>query len=477
MSKRTIQLIIGLMSVALLGITFIQYGWLKSGIELNTKNFDDKVLFALNRVKNLLEKDAEKSFEAISGIYGSGGLIGNERDRLQDLRLPSLKYGIESLHQWENLDWIVRPEKALESISPVNIDKYLKTELGNQEIGLSYDYGVWSRAQEDFIITNGKYNVIIGNADRSSDSGVNRNLERTTYQVSLFSLDGDEAAGELRIFFPRKTSYLISSILSSLIGSIVFTSLILFCFVYTINIILTQKKISIMKTDFINNMTHEFKTPIATISLASDSIKSPRVLDKPQNVLRYIDIIRQENARMLKQVEKVLQIAQLDKKEFELKIGEVDVNALVRGAVELNQFKIDEQKGKIRLELFEGRTTIIGDEHHISNLINNLLDNATKYSRGAPDILVRTRISRDGLELSVEDKGIGMAKDDLRRIFEKFYRVSTGNLHDVKGFGLGLSYVKAIVDAHKGKIKVESELGKGSTFVLNFPSDFRKLRH
>lgn len=477
MNKRTIQIIIGLMSIALLGIAIIQYGWLKNGVELNAKNFDDKVLFALNRVKLQIEIDAEKNIDALSGIYGSGSILQLDKDVVPELLNPSYKYRLEQLRQqWNNLEWIIRPEKALESISPTNLDRYLKNELANQEIDLHFDYGIWSHDKNDFIITNGKYNVILGQTERSSDSGISRNLERSTYQVSLFKLEDEEAVGALRIFFPQKTSYLISSILSSLIGSIVFTSMILFCFVYTINVILTQKKISLMKTDFINNMTHEFKTPIATISLASDSIKSPKILNKPEFILRYIDIIRQENTRMLDQVEKVLQIAQLDKKEFQLKLSDVDINGLVRNAMELNKLKIEDKGGTISLALESKKDHIIGDEHHISNVLNNLLDNATKYSGEKPIIFLSTKDVKGGVEIAIEDNGIGMSKEDLKRIFEKFYRVSTGNLHDVKGFGLGLSYVKAIVDAHKGKIKVESELGKGTTFVVYFPTNTDRIK-
>jgi len=202
-------------------------------------------------------------------------------------------------------------------------------------------------------------------------------------------------------------------------------------------------------------MTHEFKTPIATISLAADSITNPKVKSSGQMIDRYADIIRQENKRMLSQVEKVLQIARLDKKDFQLKIVQLNINDLVHTAAENSRLRVNNRGGSI--------------EVHISNVLHNLIDNAIKYSGETPHITIETKDVKKGVMVSVKDNGIGISKEDQKRIFEKFYRVSTGNLHDVKGFGLGLSYVKAIVDAHKGDVQVSSELGKGSIFSVSFP--------
>lgn len=224
-----------------------------------------------------------------------------------------------------------------------------------------------------------------------------------------------------------------------------------------------------MKTDFINNMTHEFKTPIATISLAVDSINSPMISGSPDKVRRFAHIIKEENNRMLNQVEKVLQIAKLDKQDFELKITDVNINELANMAVEHAALKVNQRGGTIKATINAKKPFIRGDENHISNVIHNLLDNAEKYSPDPLEISLDTKNVANGVEITVKDKGIGMTKDDVKRIFEKFYRVSTGNIHDVKGFGLGLSYVKAIVDAHQGTITVRSDLGKGSTFTVFFP--------
>ena len=224
-----------------------------------------------------------------------------------------------------------------------------------------------------------------------------------------------------------------------------------------------------MKTDFINNMTHEFKTPIATISLAADSIMSPMVISSKDKITRFSNIIKQENKRMLSQVEKVLQMALIDKKEFTLKVSDVDMHQVIREAIENVNLQVQKRGGQITTDLQAGRPMIQGDATHLSNVIHNLLDNANKYSPEVPEISVHTRNVKGGLEVIVEDKGIGMSKEERKQIFEKFYRVPTGNLHDVKGFGLGLSYVKAITDAHEGKVSVESEPGKGSSFILFLP--------
>jgi len=250
---------------------------------------------------------------------------------------------------------------------------------------------------------------------------------------------------------------------------VLFTGIILFCFAYTINVIFRQKKLSEMKTDFINNMTHEFKTPIATISLAADSMTSPIITGSPEKVQRFANIIKQENVRMNNQVEKVLQMALIDKEDFQLKLTEVNLHDVIQNAIENIGLQVEKKDGRVSAHLESTKPLIQGDQTHISNVINNLLDNANKYSPEKPDISVHTRNVNGGVEIVVKDSGIGMSKEVRKHIFDKFYRVHTGNLHDVKGFGLGLSYVKAIMTAHRGQVDVRSELGKGSSFILHFP--------
>jgi len=467
MGKRTINIIILLMSIALFGISVIQFYWLKKGIDLNARNFNDRVHLALSRVKLQIEDSASNIKNLTEGLsqdkasifkrFEGKDPVINYRDRIRQ-------------EQLESMSWYRKPELALNSIVLADLIRSLRVELQNQDIALNYDYGIFNHKEESFYIMNGSYLVSIGESKEKSEGATVKNLEKNAYEVSLFSIDEKKAAGSLRVFFPKRNSFLIRSILPALLSSVILTGLILFCFVYTINVILTQKKVSQMKTDFINNMTHEFKTPIATISLAADSINNPMVKNKPTMIERYSKIIKEENNRMLDQVEKVLQIARLDKKDIQLKIIPLNINDLVSSAVEMASLKIRDKGGNISKTLNANSPMIQGDENHISNLLHNLLDNANKYSPEAPDISVETRSVDGGVQVLISDKGIGMSKEDMRRIFEKFYRVSTGNLHDVKGFGLGLSYVKAIVDAHRGNVKVTSEINKGSTFTVFLPS-------
>jgi two-component system phosphate regulon sensor histidine kinase PhoR len=254
------------------------------------------------------------------------------------------------------------------------------------------------------------------------------------------------------------------------LGTFLFAALILACFGYTIWVIFDQKRLSEMKTDFINNMTHEFKTPIATISLAADSIMSSRISGDPDKVARFANIIKQENKRMNNQVERVLQMAQIDRRESRLRLTRVDLHEVIHRAVENISLQVEPRGGTAKAVLEAVNPVIEGDLTHVSNMINNLLDNANKYSPQAPQITVRTRDVAEGVEVVISDQGLGLSKEARKRIFDKFYRVHTGDLHDVKGFGLGLSYVRAMIEKHHGHIDVQSELGKGSDFILFFPS-------
>ena len=247
------------------------------------------------------------------------------------------------------------------------------------------------------------------------------------------------------------------------------------CFAYTIYVIFRQKQISVIKNDFINNMTHEFKTPIATISLATDSIGSPKVINEESKIRRFLNIIKQENKRMLSQVEKVLQMAQIDRKELNLKKVSIDLHEVIEKVVGNASLKVESREGQIMTDLQAENHLIEGDATHITNVVANLIDNAEKYSEEKPVIKVSSRDKKGGVVFTVEDNGIGMSKDSVKHIFEKFYRIPTGNVHNVKGFGLGLSYVKAIIEAHQGNISVKSELGKGSRFSVFLPLKKKKV--
>lgn len=245
--------------------------------------------------------------------------------------------------------------------------------------------------------------------------------------------------------------------------------ILIFAFYYTIATISRQKKLSVIKNDFISNMTHEFKTPISTISLAAEMLNDDTVIKTPEKQQRFVKMIRDENKRLSILVESILQTSILDKGEFKLKRSDIDVHEIINQAIQNTQLLIDQRQGTITKQLDAFKCLINADKVHLTNIIFNLIDNAIKYTKDSPNILITTKDTLEGIEISVKDNGIGISKENQRKIFDKFYRVPTGNVHNVKGFGLGLSYVLAVVEKHNGTINVVSELGKGSTFKIVMP--------
>jgi two-component system phosphate regulon sensor histidine kinase PhoR len=471
MDKKKIWVIILLMSISVIGLAIIQFYRIKLSVDLDKQNFEDQVVMALNGVQQRLHEMAQTPDETLKYFNrqneGSSGLINKDINSIIS-RYPDnwfqqrLKYEINS-----NLA-LLNPSRVLEDLNPQTLSTIIEEELSDQNIDLDYDFGVYSTDQKSFIIINNNYVAGFDENPIVSEVVINHSLHNSAYKINLFNTEL-EKPGYLSIFFPNETKWLWSSVWPSLLSTILFMGLILFCFAYTVHVIFKQKKVSEMKTDFINNMTHEFKTPIATISLAADSIVSPMISSNVSKVNRFASIIKQENKRMLNQVEKVLQMALLDKKDFELNLQPVDIHETIKMAIEHNNLKIQQKDGIIRSSLLAENPVFEADQTHISNVINNLLDNANKYSPEKPDIIVSTKSAGNGIELTITDKGIGMTKEAKKHIFDRFYRVHTGNRHDVKGFGLGLSYVKAIVTAHHGDIAVKSEIDAGSSFILYFP--------
>lgn len=288
-------------------------------------------------------------------------------------------------------------------------------------------------------------------------------------QAKLFPNDIFGKDNFLFIFFPEKNTHVIRQVWLPIFSSIVFILVIIFCFIYAIKVIIRQKALSKTKNDFINNMTHEFKTPLATVSLAVEALQDPELSTQDKFRTRYLGIIKDENKRLVAQVEKVLQAAALDKKDFQLKIEPINLSELLESNVDHISLQVENRGGKISFVNKLRKGEIDGDAFHLTHIFNNLLDNANKYSKDNPSIRVEAWEQGDQVLVCIQDQGIGMNKDALKKIFDKFYRVPTGNVHDVKGFGLGLSYVKTMVEAHKGEIHVQSEPGKGSTFTINLP--------
>ncbi|WP_062544935.1 sensor histidine kinase [Rufibacter tibetensis] len=356
----------------------------------------------------------------------------------------------------------VRKEIPLaERLNQLNLDELLASELEARNISAPYRCSVKT--------TNGLENPSLLLAS-SNNALLPTNLGECEYVVRLFPNDVMTAPGFLLLSLPNRSLYVWQSLLIPSVISVLFTLIIILTFSFTLYTILRQKKISEIKNDFINNMTHEFKTPIATISLALDALVNPKVRKDEARIDYYAHIIRDENKRMHQQVEKVLQTAQMERKIQQLAFEKVDVHQLISKVAEPFQLHIEQRDGVLDLKLDAQEPHIWADPSHLANMIGNLLDNANKYSPGAPKIVIQTSTISKGLHISVEDQGVGMSREAQKKVFDKFYRVPTGNVHNVKGFGLGLSYVKTMAEAHSGNIHLRSELGKGSKFTLWLPS-------
>lgn len=273
----------------------------------------------------------------------------------------------------------------------------------------------------------------------------------------------------LLVIVPNLKHIVINQLKWMIAGAVLFTLILLAAFYVTLMALLRQKKLSEIKNDFINNMTHEFKTPLATISLAVDALRNEKVLGSREKLEYFSGIIKEENKRMNKQVETILQAALTDRQELQLNLKPIHVHRVVHNALANFNLQLEERKGTAVLQLNANHDLVNADEVHFTNLISNLIDNAVKYSKDNLQLKISTWSNNKTVTIRIDDNGIGMSKETVKRIFEKFYRAHTGNLHNVKGFGLGLSYVKTVVDAHHGKIKVESVLGRGTSFIIDMP--------
>jgi two-component system, OmpR family, phosphate regulon sensor histidine kinase PhoR len=339
------------------------------------------------------------------------------------------------------------------------LDSLLKYEIKMKGIEIPFDYGISSEENPSYLhyASSVKYKMTGLKSDKD------------TYMVNLFPNDYSNSDSYLRVYFPNQDRYIIRNIWMMYATSLLLILVVLGCFYVAVSTILKQKQLADIKNDFINNMTHEFKTPISTISLATQMLGDEAVTASPSMFKRYLGIIRDENKRLGSQVEKVLQTAQMERGEVRLNLGTVNVHQIIERVLENISPQIELREGILDMDLKAENPEIQADEVHLTNIIFNLLDNANKYSPEKPIIKITTENTEKGLSIKVSDQGIGMTKESIKQIFEKFYRVPTGNVHDVKGFGLGLSYVKKMVEEHHGRINVVSRLGEGSEFEVVLP--------
>ena len=418
--KRVFPLIVLLISLSVLGIIFIQMLWIKSAIDLRKQQHDNDMAAAMNDIKE--------------GIYDRLITKSGERPFDDESRMQFLKEYYSS-----------------EYFSDSEISRIIEYNLNKHNIRFPFSY----------TISN-----VYGYPIKSSG----QNIMNKAPKEIILTPDGSNFAKEaLYLYLKEDNNYIMRQIGWMIAASVLFTTIIVSAFALTVRTLFSQKKLSEIKSDFINNMTHELKTPLATISLAIDALVNNKVINDPEKIKYYSAMIKEENRRMNKQVEKILQSARLERQEINLNLQPFDAHEIIRKVADNLSLQIQEKNGTLTLNLAAPKHEVTVDEVHFSNIIFNLLDNAIKYSKNNLEINISTQIQNGMLAIRIKDNGIGMNKETQSHIFEKFYRAHTGNLHDVKGFGLGLNYVKAITEAHGGKVRVESAVGKGSAFTATFP--------
>jgi two-component system, OmpR family, phosphate regulon sensor histidine kinase PhoR len=434
----------------------VRAGHSKNGFSYNIESRYD----SLNKLEQEIIIGTD-SLEKLGSAYNKGinrfdSIVGNIES--VDDSIPEIKRRFEKkttrLKQVANQ--VVQEISTWEEDVPIErVNEVFSKELENRNIPIPFELGII----KDSIFTG------------QSENADTLLLTKSNYKVNLYPNGIFQKNAILSVYFPDKESFIYKTLNWLLFISLLFSIIVLVTFAVSIYFILKQKKISEMKSDFINNMTHEFKTPIATISVAADSITNQKIIENPERIRYFVEMIKKENLRMNRQVEDILTIARLDTKDFEFKWEAFNLHDVIEEAKHSIEIQVEKKGGSIICELRATNPVATSDPTHFANLIYNLLDNANKYSLNAPEISISSRNSEKGVLITVEDKGIGMTKTVQSRIFERFYRQTSGNIHNVKGFGLGLSYVKAVLEANHGSISVHSEPGKGSRFEVFIPFD------
>jgi two-component system phosphate regulon sensor histidine kinase PhoR len=425
MKKNLFQLIILINSIALLGIFFTQIYYVREAYNLMEEQFAGSVRIALKGVS-----DQMLNFELQKQGKNPSVNPENSADNLPDVHNLNL-----------NL-----------------LNFKISEEFGCMQLGKKYEFAIIDL--RDHSIVTGIYNRY------------GQELISSHHQVSMIGFSDSEYY-VLSTYFPDERNLILMRMVYWIILSVVFAIILIIGFPYSLYIFNRQKKVSGMKSDFINNMTHEFKTPIATISLASEMLMKKSIQDDPAKTQRYAKIIFDENTRLQNHVEQILSVSLLERGQFRLKKREIDVHEIITEVVENFGLTVKERNGEIKTHYCASKFNIYADKVHLTNVITNLLDNANKYSPEAPWIRIGTQSTDNGLIITVEDRGIGISLENQQQIFKKLYRVPTGNIYNVQGFGIGLYYVKTIVEAHGGHINLKSELNKGSRFDVYLPFIFK----
>ena len=520
MRKKIFVLIVVLMSISLIGIIAVQVFWINNAVESKKEQFKNDVQKSLGSVSERINEREEAEFEKqIDGLIENIGLATNaqiknyffqqidtttkqkitfggtfleknfklptdflDNDSIilkrvsgkQDFFQSRLIKGVDNIFSSENkkrysftkrykdmekpyfsqaLEAYKKTKPIHQRVSNIELNKTIKEELEKRNVSLDFKYGVYSIDGLATKLKSGYYTI----------------NKKDSYRYPFFFNASGDVEYELYVTFPDKDEHILSGISNILILSLFFILIIVIAFSSSLYQLIRQKKISEIKTDFINNMTHEFKTPIATINLALDSIKNPKIIHNNDKVLRYVQMIRDENKRMHSQVENVLRISRLEKNEIEISKETVDLHDIIEDAISRIGLLIADNQGRLDMHFEAITAEIPGNQFHLTNVIVNILENALKYSEGAPKIDVYTESTNKFFVFKIKDEGIGMSKAVQKQVFNKFYREQKGNIHDVKGHGLGLAYVKEIVEKHHGTVFVESEKGVGSLFTVKLP--------
>lgn len=519
MSKRVFVLLILLMSLSLIGIISIQAYYINGSVKNEKERFEFNVNKVLNYVSNTLEEREKSEYVYKLQVIMAQGV------KVDTAAIRNL-YIIQE--DFDSKETVIYRSGTLEenykfnsSIFDIGLDTInLKRVLNERETkvykstgnNLEYDLSAKDKlllldkmSSTDKIIFDDVYKDFASRmpihkrvtkqgihdllSSKLIENGININFEfaiysndlatrvssddfefdRNDYSVYLFYNENNQSSYKLLVNFPEDKKFILSSIMGMIFLSIIFTGIIIIAYTSALYQLVKQRKISEIKTDFINNMTHEFKTPIATINLALDSIKNPKVIDDKEKVIRYLNMIKEENKRMHAQVENVLRISKLEKNELNISKDRLNLHDLVEDAITHVELLIEDRQGYIKTYFDATKSSVLANDTHFTNVIVNILDNAIKYSPDAPKIEVYTENVGNSILLKIKDHGSGMSKAAAKRVFEKFYREHTGNIHNVKGHGLGLAYVKRIVEDHQGHVSVESEKDKGSTFIIKLP--------
>lgn len=499
MNKKTIWILLIFMSMVMAGLILLQASWIKSSINIREQHFDELVnnvladlAFDIERQETaanimgelnlsdpnvydstLLPIDLQHNiyisndnpngeFKANISVFKNDTLILQQQfsdssnlENISDVNSTNSKL-LSQRQKMVNtiLDKLFNFNPRIEErVNPQELENYLRTVFNERGIKLPFEYSIT------------KWNTVpVFQSDKFDMDEKNE-----IYKVRLFQNDYYSERNYLYLYFPKKQNFLIRSLGFMSFSTLFLTILLVFSFGFTVYIIFKQKRLSEIRNDFISNMTHELKTPISTISLASQMLGDKSIPVEAKNINYLSNMITEESKKLGFHVEKVLQLAVFEKGNLELKFKETDIHDIISNVIKTFGIQIKNKNGRIIPALQADYHILEIDQVHFTNVISNLIDNAIKYTNQDPEIYVETQNENNFLTITVKDNGIGISKPDIKKIFEKFYRVSTGNIHTVKGFGLGLSYVKKIVEEHKGFIKVDSELYEGTTFKIFLP--------